>query len=261
MRETVQFVPLSEIQSERVNISLGLPEWLNQNLIGVNLKGIGTICNLSGLRTVNIVGATDKKAYSESPQVTGFNEQGSAYAAKSQAANFISPSEGSFSYDPYQTLLPRYARWADATVEVNMNEITRMTQAMGSLRNPRDWVNPLNTAISKGLFEAGNKHLSEKMDPEEKAFFWGPATLITASAYLQAPELASLLPAILIGLPLGAIVKHVVDYLRYRVERNQPGVIDYGYRWSIYPHQPEDRQAVLVSLISGTTFIKNLDRS
>lgn len=260
MKEAVQqFIPLPQARTERVSLSLALPQWIDTNFLGINVRGIETICNLSGLRSIVIAGSSDGKTSHSIPQTVGFNNQGGAYAARSQATTMIPLSEGRFSYDPCQTLLPRYARWADAQVELNMNEISQRVQKSDDIRSVQNWVKPLNDAIRDGVFEAANKHLDEDMDLEERIIFLGPTLLMSALAYLQYPKIEFAIISLIVGVVSGTIVRHVLDYIRYLVVSKQQGFEKGAYRWSIYPHRPVDRIASLSTLAFLTSYVKKLD--
>ncbi|MBI2337827.1 hypothetical protein HYU95_01455, partial [Candidatus Daviesbacteria bacterium] len=174
MKESAQqiYVPLTEAHTDRVNVCIPVPKWIDPTNIGVNVNGIKALCKLSGLKSVVITGSTDKKVSEEIPAIVGFNKEGGAYAAKSQAKVTVPLHEGDFTYDPYQSFFPRYARWADAKVQINMAEITQRIQrdATANIRDTGRWAKDLNEAMKDGLFAIGNKHLNQGMERDEKIF-------------------------------------------------------------------------------------------
>lgn len=260
MKETAhqEYVPLPEAHTDRVDIYLPISGWINPNNIGVNVRGIESICRLSGLRSVVITGSTDKETSQEIPAIIGFNKEGGAYAAKSQAKITVPLHDGDFTYDSFQSFLPRCARWADAKVELNMAEITqRIQRETVNVRDTGRWAKDLNEAMKDGLFAVGSKHLNQGMERGEKIFFWGITTCLTAAIYNQTLDISLLIPSLLVTLPLAGIAKHVIDYARYLKARME-GIASEGYRWAIYPTTPYDKDVALAILVAATTLVKEI---
>ncbi|MBI2338294.1 hypothetical protein HYU95_03880 [Candidatus Daviesbacteria bacterium] len=261
MKEAAQqeYVPLPEAHTERVNVYLLIPEWIDPKNIGVNLRGIESLCRLSGLRSVVIAGSTGKETSKEIPAVVGFNQEGGAYAAKSQAEVAVPLHDGNFTYDSYQSFFPRCARWADAKVEINMAEMTQRIQrdTTVSVRDAGRWVRDLNGAIKDGLFTVGSKHLNQSMEKDEKIFFWGVSACLMGAIYAQTLDISLIVPSTLLALPLAGIAKHVTDYAHYLKARVE-GVASEGYRWDIYPTTPYTRRMAFTTLAASTTLIKDI---
>src|SRR4030067_2684274 len=79
------FFPLTEVQDENIEgirISLNLPEWIDQDRIGVSLRGIYKMCQMGGIETIKILGSTDGEVSTYTPNLVGINPDGAGIAGK-----------------------------------------------------------------------------------------------------------------------------------------------------------------------------------
>jgi hypothetical protein len=264
MKESAQsdFIPLPEAKSDQINISLPLPNFVDPYNIGINLKAINRLARHSGLRTLSIVGSTDEETSQVTPMLAGFNQHGEAYAAKASTKTTVPEYNTDFRYDAYQSLLPKFARWADANVDINMAEVSQKIQNNPNynVRDPQAWAHELNRIMQESVFTIGNKHLMQGNPMREDAVYWAMTAIIGTQIYAASMTPEGLAAGLIFGPVFGTFGQHIFDRFRYIHTKTSLGIASEGYRNSIYATRPHDLDGALAVMASATTLVKDISK-
>jgi hypothetical protein len=149
----MSFVPLSELQGERVNLQL--PEYAPTEAIGINLERIDRLAHLGGFA----LGETSISTFSGGTTthglgVTGRNADGTAIAGAASTRN-AERGRGTFEQDSHLGFC--HGR-PSLTVQVNQEEIVQRLSNASKLRDARAWSAQLDTSIARGLKRASWDH-------------------------------------------------------------------------------------------------------
>jgi hypothetical protein len=177
------FRPLAEIEEAKlpdIKMDLSLPEWVDKERIGINLRGIYTMCKAGGIEKLRVVTVSGEETSGFVPTVVGMNPDGSAIAGKTGfkkkvdthlpgRSNSEHRSTGIKLHDLYTGNI--YGReWIDASVILNRDEIEEriLGSSDRSLRSTENWASQINSAIKGGISEAGKNHVFYNVPVSEK---------------------------------------------------------------------------------------------
>src|SRR6266567_8242160 len=94
-----KFVPLPDVESETVRILDNLPEFVDREQIGVNVRGIERLCRVGGIRSLTLVGKWDGDTTTYTPTIVGVNKNGEGVAGKTGAARKADMFSSNSEYD------------------------------------------------------------------------------------------------------------------------------------------------------------------
>lgn len=178
------FRPLAEIEEARlpdIKMDLSLPEWVDKERIGINLRGIYTMCKAGGIEKLRVVTASGEETSGFVPTVVGVNPDGSAISGKIGLKRKVKthlPGESSSELRSTGIKLIDlhtgniYGReWANASVILNRDEIEEriLESSDRSLRSTENWASQINSAMKGGISEAGKNHVFYNVPKLEKA--------------------------------------------------------------------------------------------
>ncbi len=231
------FVPLSAIEGEqlgRIAVGLNLPDFVDTDKIGINLPRIETMCNLSGIEAVAIVGIKGQDTSKEVPVVAGINKDGSAIAGKGVEKTTVPASSH------IQAVLPIHRDMGKRTtgliIGVNVDELSQnASQSNEGSRDTAVWARSLDSAIKIPLRKAGTENLISHWDEEAKfAYLFAPGFMwlidaLTASNTNPEMYLAQLVQV--------SLVWRGLDYIQQRKDPH--------YRHSLFVDPQFDRALAL----------------
>ena len=246
------FYPLSKIEEEEMpnlKFDLNLPEYVDKDRIGINLKGIYQMCRVGGIRTLYVAGQSGETS-SYTPTIVGRSEDGTGYAGKTGIAKKV-PTYSS-SYEKATGNLPFQAKWIDAQVQLNLTEMSDRIQVV---RSTREWSGELNEALRNGISENGQSHLLFGPDSIDKLRF---GVAMGVGAIVGSDESLPSGVGSAVGIAIVNAFFNVGDNRRYwREQAWQSGESD-PFRWSFFNGIQLDRVAALRGLAKVRTLVKEL---
>lgn len=175
------FVPLDEAISERARFAVTLPEFVNTDNIGVNLRGLERLANMGGIAHVR-VDTVEGDVSQFVPIIVGVNKDGTAIAGKAGVKTSVPTYTldlehlGSLSgWTP--KFLPHATDWINTRVTVNTNEVKNRIKDDSKWKNgvhsTEAWAYHLNKSVKEGVTDQGIKHLTLELSK----FSWGEAAI------------------------------------------------------------------------------------
>lgn len=247
-----KFVPIDQIQSERLRVDLQLPPFIPVHQIGVNVGRVRFLCNIAGIDHLRVESVSQGTS-GFIPVIVGMDDQGSAVAGrvglKTEVRTFSTETDrlGNEIIDAEH---PK--RWTDAKVSLNTDEVARQIQAnpeiSAGLRSPEPWADVLNQSIKRCLIDEGTRHLILGLRASEwgaTAFFWMYAGVMSSGVVLSPFSLRPHIPAFqefLLQLMIGSAIWNGIDYT---FSRSKPG---HPYRLSLIKGPQLDRALILNTL-------------
>jgi len=162
--ESSQFIPIEYANTSRVRFDVAMPEYVDAERIGVNLKAIHTLCRIGGISHLRVNGVAGDEPERSVPQILGFTQNGEAFAGKAKVQE-IAPifDSGSLVEGPNDPIRAHSATWIDTQIKLNMDEISGRIQHedkwVRGVRSPEAWAHYFNQAVKQGLSKEGTKHL------------------------------------------------------------------------------------------------------
>lgn len=254
------FIPLTKAQSERVRFQVALPDFIDQDKIGVNLNQIHRLCQIGGISTLVVLGVEDQDISEATPQILGFNNQGSAYMGKASSSMVVPPSEsisGSTRKDS-----PHIAQWAHSIIAVNMNEVRQRIENnkkwTDGIRSPKAWSYYLNRGIKDGISKEGTAQLlGIRGGKVDLAVF---STLVVLNSTGTAPfRYEPHVPS----LPEAAGTYFTFSFiwnLWDRLVTRHPSLNDRDSRYTLFVGPEVDRAILLNILTKTSTLVKQIDK-
>lgn len=162
------YVPLPKVEKEQpeenIQILLGLPDYVDQDRIGVNLAGIARLCRLGGIRQLIVIGNTDEETSHVIPEVTGLNSDGSAMASK-KIAKVTIPTFEMRSQDLYRRNNSISTRATDLVIDINVDEVTlRASEKPKGVHSVRNWTGELDKGLKHSIRRTGNQNLLHNLE-------------------------------------------------------------------------------------------------
>ena len=194
------FIPLRKVEEEqpldKVRITLNLPPLVDQDRIGVNLARIDSLCRLSGIENLIVLGKTDEETSKVIPLVVGVNSDGSAVASKSLVKTDVPPYNSVFSGEEgYMS-----SRNIKLRININVDEVAqRAAEAKMGVRDPKVWAQNVDEGLRHSIRSVGTDNLIRNPDRFTKGFY-------------------------LISLPLNAGINSVSDLINNGHLTEQPAI-------------------------------------
>ncbi|OGE02585.1 hypothetical protein A3G16_03605 [Candidatus Curtissbacteria bacterium RIFCSPLOWO2_12_FULL_41_16] len=255
------FIPITEAQSERVRFQVGLPDFVDQDRIGVNLREIQRLCQIGGIHRLVVLGVEDLDTSKTVPQILGFNSQGSTYMGKAASKADVSPSE-SFSAPGWEGK-SHPQQWSDALIAVNMNQVRDRIgndkRWSEGIRSPKAWSHYLNRGIKDGISKEGIAQLLNLRNKVDLAIF---AAFVGAAATDAVPLPRWFDPHI------PSVREAIQAYFTWSITWNvierfmdgkRPFLSDGNNRYTAF-YGPEVDRAVLLKVLTKTrTLVKQIE--
>ncbi len=178
------YVPLEYAQSTRARFVVHLPEFVNTDQIGVNLRGLDRLCRIGGIGHVRVT-SSEGETTQFVPTVVGISKNGEAIASKTgvrtSIPTFTVDSEKERpGLDSFPSALPHAASWINTTININTNEVANRIQDDSKwkhgVHSTEAWAYHLNQAVRQGVTDSALKHLTmglSKINWGETAFQYG----------------------------------------------------------------------------------------
>jgi hypothetical protein len=252
------FFPLREVEDreiEGIKVSLNLPDYVDSDKIGVNLRGIYRLCRMGGIGAIRIIGSMDGDISTYAPDIVGMNSDGAAEAGK----RGLKRKAPLFHGEPrlVSQKLPSECSWLDTTINVNLREIKCriLDKKNKKLREPGNWTDDLDKALRTGISSEGTRHLIKDVTENQKGRMLGIAIFFASWDYVDiqlshaSPKI--IFPAFIAQLTtLGAAAK-VLDRFDYRKHNG-------ARKFSLF-YGPHFDRAILLKIMSKTNrLIKEL---
>lgn len=245
------FVPLPKVEQEQpepnLEIRLNLPEYVDQDRIGVNLTQIVRLNDWGGIRRLRVVGKTDMDTSSESPELVGINPDGSAIASK-KVAKVTVPTFDSSSRNADWHNYSIANRWVNAGVNINLDEMSqRLKDKPEVVRSPANWAKELDNGIKATIRAKGHMNLLHSMETRDKSDYGIMMTVSGIASILLFLSEGRIAPFTVVGVWAGS---RVVSLAR--------SVAQSDWRFSFIPGYQIDRAAILSIQSRLKTVVKDL---
>lgn len=249
------FVPLPKVEREQpednIRILLNLPDYVDQDRIGVNLAGIARLCRLGGIQTLIVIGNTGEETSHVIPEVVGLNSDGSAVASK-KIAKVTVPTFETKMYDATWRNQQIASRWIRLNINMNIDEVAlRVSEEQEGVHSVKNWTQELDGGFKVPIRRAGNQNLLHDLGSLDRQVYAGLGLITALFAGLElanngSPDLG------LDILKLGAAI--AVTRAPLLIE----ALVNQNYRFSIFPGHQVDRAVALGILSRTKTLIKDL---
>lgn len=258
------FIPITEAQSERVRFHVSLPEFVDDDKIGVNLRAINRLCQIGGIRRLVVIGAEDLDTSKAVPQILGFNSQGSAYMGKA-ATKTDEPTSKSISATGQEEWWSHPQQWANTVIAINMNEVReRIAQEKDwneGIRSTKAWSHFLNKGIKEGISREGSLQLLSLRNKLSLGIF---ASFVALKSFEIGP-----IPMLNDYNPhIPALKDLAITYFVWSNSWNtydrftrgkRPFLSDNNTRYTLF-YGPEVDRAILLNIVSRTrTLVKHIE--
>lgn len=248
------FMPLSKVESEQpapnIKIALSLPGYVDGDRIGVDVKGIVRLCELSGIRGIAVAGITEGKTSHVIPEVSGLNSDGSATASKKIAKVSVPTFEQMRLNFPHTH--SRIAdRWVWLYIGMNIDEIgLRVSETPKGVHCVDEWAKQLDKGFRVPIRRAGNRNLLYELEAGDKVDygFIGSYTGLASGTALLINGKVGL--DFILALSGGIITNGIASLF---LSRRDP-----LHRFSVLPGPQIDRAVVFNVLSRTKTLIKDL---
>lgn len=249
------FSPLPKVEREqpedKIKILLNLPDYVDQDRIGVNLRDISKLCKLGGISQLIVVGKTDQDTSHVVPEVTGLNSDGSATVSKKIAKvtvpTFESSVDNSAWHDKWIS-----DRWINLEVNLNIDEIAlRVSEKPEGVHGIKNWSQELNKGFKTPIRESGSKNLLQGLETKDKDDLIELAGFVFVFDLFSALRGAHISPGYVAQSFLFANLGRKICDVIYK--RGNP-----DYRFSIFPGPQIDRAIALGILSRTKTLVKDL---
>lgn len=250
------FYSLSEIEQRetpKLQLDLNLPEYVDKDQIGVNLKGIDQMCRMGGIRTLYVSGRSGETS-SYTPTMVGRTSEGAGMAGKTgiqKKARKYSAHEAGQNKSVFSE-----GRWIDAEVVINLSEMSNKLSDEKQLRSPGAWAKEINPALKKGIVDAGQAHLiygasglEKFMDADSLCIgIWSGSE--GKSFGMEVPVPASIATAVIVGSVSWKLIKKMMSN-----DMNEE-----GYRLSMFNGPQLDRAVILQGMGKTKRLVKELPK-
>lgn len=261
-----KFVPLPDVESEKVRFAVKLPDYIDPHKIGVNVSGIERLCRIGGIKHLRVEGSYDKQQHANGASVMGVTGSGAAYMGGIASAESSLYEESGEESDPMYA--PWFGRWINGKITVDMqgvaNKLGENNRWTGGVRSVNGWTHHLNKAVKRGIVNIGTEHLVYGMTKSELAI----CAFVNAYAFLNAAAASP--SAVLSGdyNPHVPSVNEVAQSLifmslfmtlvaKYYVFREE--LKDKDMHWSLIFGPQIDRALLLQGAARTTRLVKHLD--
>ena len=247
------FIPLpkveQEVTDETIIMSLNLPDYVDQDRIGVNLAGISKLCKLGGITHLVVIGNTGEETSHVVPEVAGVNSDGSASLSK-KIEKVIVPT---FETNPMHNGKDNETistRTIGLYVDINVDELgNRIAETSEGVHSPKAWAKELDKGIKTPIRKAGNQNLLHHLESFDKTDFRVMAFMTGLTIAVYIPVYSVFDPHSLI-LPGELAVYRMFSAL---TRKEHP-----DFRFSLFPGFQVDRAIALGIMGRTKTLIKDL---
>lgn len=247
------YVPINQLDnySDRIQSSITLPQYVDSSRVLVNAGMIHFISAFSG---TEIRFNTTREDDGVSATITGFDEQGNAYAGQIKKSS--APTMKTSSEEGMLRMGLHAFRRRIVNVDINMAAVeNRIRDRKESLRSEEAWANSLNPVIRDGVRKGNNHSLLRGMHVVD----WGMAALwyigvlsVAASTARDGITPADLGPVIWEGFKESTLV-FIPSFLLYKALQT-PHESIYSF---FGPSGPKFDRALVVSVVSRfSNFVK-----
>lgn len=163
MTENIKgYVPLDKIESEKLRISLPLPEFVNREQILVGVGPMNRLFWLAGIAHLRVQADKSDETSSFEPAITGFDASGSAYMAKTGLQTVV-PTYSFSSEERNNRGKLWFKREAYGIVNINIDEVAKRIidekKWSQGVRSAEPWASHLNKALRDGVGRIGMRNL------------------------------------------------------------------------------------------------------
>lgn len=134
------FIPINEVKSQKINVSIPFPEYLDVSKIGINVPRIQTLCQVGGLKHLSILGSSEEQT------------------------PFTGPAKNIITFDELD-IRPHAAAWARGATNINMDWITREAEKnrtpTSDTQLTKAWSVNLDRIVRSEIANLGWKHLAK----------------------------------------------------------------------------------------------------
>lgn len=152
--EKERYIPLPEVQSEKVRFDLGLPGFVSEWEIGIALADVERLCGLAGIYFLRVVGEQKGEISGADTKIVGWSSTGEAYAGKVGIAKPAPISQEDLG-PAERAKFPNKYVWRTAEVGMNMREISGQIgnnpRWKEGVRSTEAWVHYLDKGL-RGCF-------------------------------------------------------------------------------------------------------------
>lgn len=162
------FIPLSTAEkgvSDRVQVDIPLPPFVDRDRIGVNIRRIEGFMNWGGIKTLSISGNLDQEKVQTETTVIGIDPSGEALAGK--IGKTTMPQDYKYNRElagDYNKGLPYAMKDIKANLGINVNQIANRITGEGDSRSTTLWSPELDKVTRVGIAKIGVDHLIKKVD-------------------------------------------------------------------------------------------------
>lgn len=249
------FVPLPKVEQEQpeenIQVLLNLPDYVDQDRIGVNLAGVAKLCKLGGIKQLIVIGSTTGETSHVVPEITGFSSEGRVIASR-KVAKVTFPTFEMNTQNSNWRNTSISTRAIELTIDVNVNEIAlRVSDKPEGIHSVLNWAKELDNGLKSPIRRAGNQNLLHGLEESDKVVracylgFWGT----TAGLLLLNPSEYNSVASIFAFTAVGGFLK-MVELIELRSHPD--------YRYSLFSGPQVDRAIALGILSRTTTLIKDL---
>lgn len=251
------FIPLRIVEEqqplETVVFSLGLPEFVDKDRIGVNLGRIDRLQRIAGIKQITVTGRTFDETSGVDIQIVGMNPDGSAMAGKGGSKTAIP------AYESHPLVandrVPMSQRQINLNISANLDEIaSRLTDSKDGVRSPKRWAKELDKGVRDSINKAGTDNLIRNIDNSTKfnlGFGLGSYALIALFFDQLLNGSFSNFPKLYEGALIGGYIGTRIASLAYSRKLQ-------GHRFSFSIGPQFDRAVVLRTLTSTQKLVKDL---
>lgn len=160
--------PIDRAYTDRIDIHIPLPTWVDTDHIGVDLYKMTGLLNVGGIQSLRITVQESSEKSKAIPVATSVNPDGSSTAGMSSVSTRVDEFETSL--DPYSNQpFIRNAVWAQGNIAINMDEVKqKVLESPQNIREADSWVSHLNRVITGGIRKIATHHLLQSHDIKQK---------------------------------------------------------------------------------------------
>jgi hypothetical protein len=257
------FVPIIELREgssdTRVAWHANLPEYVDEKRIGVNVRALGRLTQLAGLRDMTITSSEDSE-YEFSSQLREVAHQ--TVPSREAGKNVLAPRLAQVAIGG-STFIPSHAYdfyWPKGLINLNVLAVAdRVNDLPGehALSDPSAWSGVMNRVLQEGLRESSRLHLLLNVPNQIRTDFL--AGMAISNALLIAFEEVSKIPFDLRTLGVNALgIPEVYNLVVSPILAKFAGARLRDKRLSILPVWQLDRLAAVNVLSKTTKLVKQL---
>lgn len=156
------YVPLENAVGSRSTFKISLPDYVDKDAIGVNLRRTDHLAKLGGISHIQVKSVNGETSNSV-PAIVGINRNGEGLAGKTSLKTEVDQ----FTVESEKTdrlSIPHSGSWINTTITLNTNEIedriAKNDKWERGIRSAEAWAYHLNQSVSTGVTNSGTEHLT-----------------------------------------------------------------------------------------------------